>query len=104
MADTNEYFASILPNKIQDNLDSFKAVGSVFQFNVDGAGIWHVDLNGNCEVVSGEHDAPDCTVTTNKDTFDSIIDDPSSAMGAFMSGQLAADNLSLAMQLQQFLG
>ena len=104
MADTNVYFKELLPAKIQDNLDSFKAVGSVFQFNVEGAGNWYVDLNGDCAVVSGDHDAPDCTVTTTKDVFDGILDDPSSAMGAFMSGQLSADNLGLAMQLQQFLG
>lgn len=104
MADTNAYFKELLPAKIQDNLDSFKAVGSVFQFNVEGAGNWYVDLNGDCAVVSGDHDSPDCTVTTTKDVFDGILDDPSSAMGAFMSGQLSADNLGLAMQLQQFLG
>lgn len=104
MADTKEYFASLLPQKIQNNLENFQAVGSVFQFDIDGAGTWHVDLNGDCKVVEGAHDAPDCTVTTTKDTFDGILDDPSSAMGAFMSGALAADNLGLAMQLQQFLG
>ena len=46
----------------------------------------------------------DCTVETDSATFEAMLEDPMVAMNAFMSGTLKADNLTLAMQLQQFLG
>ena len=55
-------------------------------------------------VSSGEHDDPECVVTSDKETFDEVLDDPSIAMGKFMEGKIAATDLGLAMQLQQFFG
>ena len=101
MADTVEYFTA-LKSKVE-NGDFASAAGSVFQFNIDGAGSWSVDLKDANTVTEGEHSSPDCTITANKDTFDSILDDPNSAMTHFMSGNITADNLGLAMQLQAFL-
>jgi len=43
-------------------------------------------------------------VTSDKETFDEVLDDPSIAMGKFMEGKIQASDLGLAMQLQQFLG
>ena len=102
MADTNEYFSG-LQTKI-DNGDFSSADGFVYQFNVDGAGQWYIDLRDSNIVDSGVHASADCTIATDKETFDAMIGNPMQAMAAFMSGKLTADNIGLATKLQSFLG
>ena len=102
MADTLEYFNALRPRVEGGEFAS--AAGSIFQFEIEGAGTWHIDLKDANTVVEGSHSEPDCTITSNKDVFDSILDNPASAMTHFMSGGIQADNLGLAMQLQSFLG
>ena len=102
MADTVEYF-NALKSRVESG-EFASAAGSVYQFAIEGAGTWHIDLKEANTVVEGGHDSPDCTISSNKDTFDSILDNPSSAMTHFMTGSIKADNLGLAMQLQSFLG
>jgi putative sterol carrier protein len=102
MADTVEYFNALKPRV--ENGEFASATGSVFQFEIEGAGIWVIDLKDSNTVTEGDHGSPDCTIQANKETFDSILDNPSSAMTYFMSGALRADNLGLAMQLQSFIG
>lgn len=102
MADTNEFFLG-LQSKI-DNGDFSSADGFVYQFNVEGAGKWYIDLRDTNKVEAGEHESADCTIGTDKDTFDSMIGNPMQAMVAFMAGTLTADNVGLATKLQSFLG
>jgi len=102
MADTKEFFSG-LQTKL-DNGDFSSADGFIYQFNVDGAGQWYIDLRESNKVEEGSHDTADCTIATDKATFDSMIDNPMNAMTAFMSGTLTADNVGLAMKLQAFLG
>ena len=54
-------------------------------------------------VVEGNHEEPACIVTTDKETFDAVLDDSDLAMSKFMEGKIAASDLGLAMQLTQFL-
>ena len=102
MADTTEYFTA-LKGRVESG-EFASAGGSIFQFEIDGAGTWHIDLREANTVVEGSHASPDCTITSNKEVFDSILANPASAMTHFMSGGIQADNLGLAMQLQSFLG
>ena len=102
MADTVEYF-NALRGRVEGG-EFASAAGSIFQFEIAGAGTWYVDLKDGNTVVEGGHDAPDCTITSSKEVFDSILENPASAMTHFMSGGIQADNLGLAMQLQSFLG
>ena len=67
MADTVEYFSSTLPQKLNNDND-LASMGAVFQFEIDGAGTWHVE---NASVTQGTHDAPDCVITSDKDTSSS---------------------------------
>ena len=76
----------------------------VYQFNVEGAGEWFIDLRDENKVGGGSHASADCTIVTDKETFDSMIGNPMQAMAAFMSGKLTADNIGLATKLQSFLG
>ena len=102
MADTKEFFSG-LQKKI-DNGDFVSADGFVYQFNIEGAGQWYIDLREANKTEEGSHDSADCTIATDKDTFDSMIENPMNAMAAFMNGSLTADNVGLAMKLQAFLG
>jgi putative sterol carrier protein len=101
MADTVSYFSNLDQRVKAGDFDS--ASGNVFQFNIAGAGEWFVDLVKNV-AGEGQHDSADCTIETDKDTFDAMLDNPMEAMAAFMDGRLTADNPMLAMSLQSFLG
>ena len=100
MADTIDYFNNTLPEKMKTDA-SFASLSDIFQFEIEGAGTWHITTDG---VVSGEHKEPDCVIAADKATFDEILAEPSIAMVKFMEGKLTASDLGLAMQLQQFFG
>ena len=101
MADTVEYFATTLPNKFTNDSDFRDSIQDIFEFQIEGAGTWHILPEGG--VVEGNHKEPACVVTTDKETFDAVLDDSDLAMSKFMEGKIAASDLGLAMQLTQFL-
>ena len=101
MADTVEYFSTTLPQKFANDSDFRDSIQDIFEFQIEEAGTWHIiPAEG---VVDGSHDEPACVVTTDKETFDAVLDDSSLAMSKFMEGKIAASDLGLAMQLTQFL-
>jgi len=102
MADTTKYFKTDLPERLASDSNFAGSINNVFQFEIEGAGTWHIAPGG--VVTEGSHDDPECVVTSDKETFDEVLDDPSIAMGKFMEGKISASDLGLAMQLQQFLG
>ena len=102
MADTNNYFDTVLPSRVQSDPSLAAAISNVFQFEIDGAGTWHIAPEG--VVASGEHSDPECVITSDKETFDEVLEDFSLAMGKFMEGKITATDLGLAMKLQEFLG
>ena len=101
MADTIEYFTNALPEKFKSDSSFRDSIQDIFEFQVDGAGTWHILPEEG--VVEGNHDDPACVVTTDKETFDAVLDDSNLAMSKFMEGKLQASDLGLAMQLTQFL-
>lgn len=104
MADTNEFFSDYLPQKLEDQPD-LKTMGAVFQFDIGGAGTWTLDLRPETAGVSeGPADEPTCVITTDKATWEGILDNPGKAMQAFMMGKLKASNIGQATKLQQILG
>ena len=102
MSKTAEFFNGL--NERAQNLEFASAEGNVFQFIIEGAGTWTIDLKDTNSVSNEGTDSADCTIETDSGTFEAMLGDPMVAMNAFMSGTLKADNLTLAMQLQQFLG
>ncbi|NOY27367.1 MAG: SCP2 sterol-binding domain-containing protein [Oligoflexia bacterium] len=104
MADTNEFFSTYLPEKIAAQPD-LKTMGAVFQFDIKNAGNWTVRLDGEdtAGVSEGTADDANCVITTDKDTWEGIIENPGKAMQAFMMGKLKASNIGLATKLQQIL-
>ena len=102
MADTTNYFNEVLPNRLATDADFADSIGNVFQFEIEGAGTWHIAPGG--VIAAGEHADPECVIASDKETFDEVLEDFSLAMGKFMEGKITASDLGLAMQLQQFLG
>ena len=102
MSKTAEFFNGL--NERAKKGEFASQAGNVFQFVIEGAGTWTLDLKESNSVSNEATDSADCTVETDSATFEAMLEDPMVAMNAFMSGTLKADNLTLAMQLQQFLG
>ena len=101
MADTVEYFSTTLPQKFTNDSDFRDSIQDVFEFQIEGAGTWHIVPEQG--VVEGNHEEPACVVETDKETFDAVLDDSGLVMSKFMEGKITASDLGLAMQLTQFL-
>jgi putative sterol carrier protein len=103
MADTSEFFADYLPNKLKENPDLVSDIDAIFVFDIEDAGKWTVNLTGEGAITEGAADDPGCTVTAKKEDFETMLDNPAQAMMLFMSGKLAVSNVGLAMSLQKLL-
>ncbi|MFM2245330.1 MAG: hypothetical protein RL071_1404 [Pseudomonadota bacterium] len=103
MADTKGFFEEYLPHKLKKNPDLAKSVNAVFQFEIDGAGIWALDLTGEGVIVEGKHENPGCVIKTDKATWEGILDNPGSAISKVMTGKLKVSNTMLATKLQKIL-
>jgi len=105
MADTNDFFSNYLPTKLNENPGLAAEIGAVYQFDIEGAGTWAVDLTGDSGTVAeGAHDDPGCVVTAAKEDFEKLLDNPASGMMLFTMGKLKVSNVGLALSLQKILG
>ena len=102
MADITGFSNEFLPKKVAGNADLQKE-GGVYQFDIAGTGTWSLDLSAGT-VTEGPHANPGCKITTDTATWSAILDKPSYAMQAFMTGKLKASNLGMATKLQKILG
>lgn len=103
MADTNEFFSTVLPERLSSNPDLVKEIGAIYVFDIDGAGQWTVDLTGEGTISEGSVDNAGCTVTAAKADFESMLDNPSSAMMLFMANKLKVSDVPLGLSLQKLL-
>ena len=99
MPDTAAYFNTELPQKLAS---SDLGSSDIFQFDIDGAGVWSVNL-GESTVTEGASDNADCVITTDKATWEQVLDDPSAAMRLFMAQKLKVSNINKALFLQKIL-
>lgn len=105
MADTSSFFANVLPKKLEENPDLASDINAIYQFDVDGAGCWSIDLtDGAGTVAEGAHASPGCVVSIGKDDFEGMLDGSKNAMTLFITGKLKVSDAGLAMQLQKLLG
>ena len=98
-----EYFETDLPQKFADKPDLASAVDAVFQFDVEGAGVWTVDMTGEGTVVEGPAEDPGCVIGCSDAIWSEIVAEPMMATSHFMTGGLTASDLGLAMKLQNLL-
>ena len=82
-----------------------RALGASYRFDIDGAGRWRVESEGDRLVVS-ESDAPaDCVIRADEKTFLRIVRGEQSPMGAYMTGKVKVEgDLGLALRLRDLLG
>ena len=105
MADVTKFFSEYLPKKLAENPALITRINNVYQFNLDGAGNWTVDLTKASEnVTEGIAPSAGCVVTCSGEDFGKLLDSPASAVAMFMSGKLKVSNAMLGMELQKLLG
>jgi putative sterol carrier protein len=82
-----------------------RALDASYRFEVDGAGSWRVESDGEKLVVT-ESDLPaDCVIRTDEQTFLRIVRGEQSPMGAYMTGKVKVQgDLGLALRLRDVLG
>jgi putative sterol carrier protein len=82
-----------------------RALGASYRFDIDGAGSWRVESDGD-RLTVGESDAPaDCVIRADEKTFLRIIRGEQSPMGAYMTGKVKVEgDLGLALRLRDLLG
>jgi putative sterol carrier protein len=103
MADTHEFFNTYIPNKIAQDPDSVKKVNAIFQFDIKGAGQWTVDLTGEGSVVEGSAENADCIISTDKSSWEELLDNPSKALMQVAMRKLRLSDLAQAQKLQHLL-
>lgn len=102
MADTHVFFSEMLPAKLAADPD-LMSIGATFQFDIEGAGTWTVDLKGGQGIVAARAAEPDCVIMVGKEDWEQIVDNPMLATQYFMMGRLKTTKLGLAIQLQKLL-
>lgn len=103
MADVQQFFNESLPQSLAAKPELSK-IGETYQFDIDGAGTWTVDLTKTPgEVREGPVEDPGCKVTASAKDFGTLLDNPSAGMMLFTMGKLKVSNPGLALSLQKIL-
>lgn len=105
MSDVAAFFNDTMPTKLQENPDLAPEINAVYQFDIEGAGTWTVDLTDAPGSVSeGPHEDPGCIVTCAEEDFASLLENPANGMMLFTMGKLKVSNVGLALSLQKIIG
>jgi putative sterol carrier protein len=77
-------------------------VNKSYVFDIDGAGVWKVDVtDAGAKVTEGETDG-DVTIRASEDTFRAIVNKEQNPTTAYMTGKLKIDgDMSAALKLQK---
>ena len=77
-------------------------VNKSYVFDIEGAGVWKVDVtDAGVEVTEGGTDA-DVTIRASEDTFRAIAEGKQNPTTAYMTGNLKIDgDMSAALKLQK---
>lgn len=104
MSDVSDFFSDKLPAKLKEDPDIASGINAVYQFDIEGAGTWTVDLTEPPGTVTeGEHDDPSCVVTCAEEDFNQLLENPAVAMMLFTMGKLKVSNVPLALSLQKLI-
>jgi putative sterol carrier protein len=97
--DPREFFDS-LPSRVDPARTA--GVNKSYIFDIEGAGVWKVDVtDAGVEVTEGGGDA-DVTIHASEETFRAIAEGNQNPTTAFMTGKLKIDgDMSAAMKLQK---
>jgi putative sterol carrier protein len=97
-----EFFEQV-PGRVSP--EQARALDASYRFDIEGAGSWRLESDGERVVVT-ESDAPaDCVVKADEATFLGIVEGRQGAMGAYMTGKIRVEgDLGLAMRLRDLFG
>jgi putative sterol carrier protein len=97
-----EFFEQV-PGRVSP--EQARALDATYRFDIEGAGNWRLESDGERVVVT-ESDAPaDCVVRADEATFLGIVEGRQGAMGAYMTGKIRVEgDLGLAMRLRDLFG
>ena len=97
--DAREFFES-LPSRVDASRTA--GVNKSYVFDIEGAGVWKVDVtDAGVEVTEGGGDA-DVTIHASEETFRAIAEGKQNPTTAFMTGKLKIDgDMNAAMKLQK---
>jgi putative sterol carrier protein len=89
---------------LESRVDQSQTAGltSSYLFEIEGAGVWKVDVvDGKVSVSEGGGDA-DVTIKTSEETFRAIASGEQNPTTAFMTGKLKIDgDMGAALKLQK---
>jgi putative sterol carrier protein len=96
-------FFETLPGRVSPQ--AAQALDASYRFDVEGAGSWRVESDGDSLAVT-ESDAPaDCVIRSDEPTFLRIVRGEQSPMGAYMTGKVKVEgDLGLALNLRDVFG
>jgi putative sterol carrier protein len=97
--DAREFFET-LPSRVDPSKTA--GVNKSYIFDIDGAGVWKVDVtDAGLQVTEGGEDA-DVTIHASEETFAAIAERKQNPTTAFMTGKLKIDgDMGAAMKLQK---
>jgi putative sterol carrier protein len=97
-----EFFQG-LPGRI--DREGAGALDASYRFDIEGAGSWRLEADGERAVVT-ESDAPaDCVIRTDENTFLRIVRGEQSPMGAYLTGKVRVEgDVGLALRLRDVFG
>jgi putative sterol carrier protein len=103
MYETAREFFESLPGRV--DAERARALENTYRFDIEGAGSWRLESDGEHLVVT-ESDAPaDCVLRADETTFLRIVRREQSPMGAYMTGKIKVEgDLVLALKLRDVLG
>jgi putative sterol carrier protein len=91
-------------DSLSTRVDPSKTAGmnNSYVFDIEGAGVWKVDVtDGGIEVTEGGGDA-DVTIRTSEETFRAIAEGQQNPTTAYMTGKLKIEgDMGAAMKLQK---
>jgi putative sterol carrier protein len=94
-----EFFESL-----ESRIDPGKTAGmnNSYLFDIDGVGMWKVDVaDGNVSVSEGQGDA-DVTIRASEETFQAIASGEQNPTTAYMTGKLKVEgDMGAALKLQK---
>ena len=97
--ETREFFETL-----ESRVDASKTAGvnKSYVFDIDGAGVWKVDVtDAGVNVTEGGTDG-DVTIRASEDTFRAIASGEQNPTTAYMTGKLKVDgDMSAALKLQK---
>ena len=97
--ETREFFETL-----ESRVDASKTAGvnKSYVFDIDGAGVWKVDVtDAGAKVTEGASDG-DVTIRASEDTFRKIVNKDLSPTTAYMTGKIKIDGeMSAALKLQK---